>query len=91
MRGVPELARLDARAHPLVLGTIDAANVPSLRTARRVGRTDAGGWVFVPDPRRKGAAWPDPRGLVPTDPPPSRTLGRSTPSTIDGKLAREAP
>lgn len=45
------LERLDARAHPLVLGTIDAANEPSWRTARRVGRADVGGWVFVPDPR----------------------------------------
>lgn len=46
------LARLDATNRPLVLGTIDAANEPSWRTARRVGRADVGGWVFVTDPRR---------------------------------------
>jgi GNAT superfamily N-acetyltransferase len=51
------LARLDAHAHPLVLGTIDAGNAPSRRTARRVGRTDVGGWWFVPDPRRPLASW----------------------------------
>jgi len=50
------LARLDTSAHPLVMGTIHAANAPSLRTARRVGRSDVGGWVFVCDPRRD-AAW----------------------------------
>ncbi len=48
------LAHLDTATHPLVLGTIDAANQPSLRTARRVGRVDAGGWTFVADPRREG-------------------------------------
>lgn len=51
------LARLDASAHPLVLGTIDAGNAPSWRTARRVGRTDVAGWFFVPDPRRPLAPW----------------------------------
>ena len=50
------LARLDASARPLVMGTIHAANAPSLRTAQRVGRSDVGGWVFVRDPRRD-AAW----------------------------------
>lgn len=50
------LARLDTNAHPLVMGTIHAANAPSLRTALRVGRSDVGGWVFVRDPRRD-AAW----------------------------------
>ena len=59
------LARLDAREHPLVLGTIDAANQPSLRTARRVGRADAGGWVFVPDPRRPAGGWPGRRAPRP--------------------------
>jgi L-amino acid N-acyltransferase YncA len=50
------LARLDTSAHTLVMGTIHAANAPSLRTARRVGRSDVGAWVFVRDPRRD-AAW----------------------------------
>ncbi|MBA2662563.1 MAG: GNAT family N-acetyltransferase [Bradymonadaceae bacterium] len=42
--------QLDTQTHPLVLGTIDDANTPSLRTALRVGRHDAGGWVFVKTP-----------------------------------------
>ena len=46
------LERLDASERPLVMGTIHADNAASLRTARRVGHTDAGGWVFVPEPRR---------------------------------------
>lgn len=50
------LSRLDARELPLVIGTIHAANHPSMRTARRVGRWDVGGWVFVRDTRRR-AAW----------------------------------
>ncbi len=47
------LERLDVGERPLVLGTIHADNAASLRTALRVGRTDVGGWVFVPDPRRQ--------------------------------------
>jgi L-amino acid N-acyltransferase YncA len=50
------LARLDASARPLVMGTIHALNEPSLRTARRVGRSDVGGWVFVRD-TRQSARW----------------------------------
>ncbi|TVR88552.1 MAG: hypothetical protein EA416_13295 [Trueperaceae bacterium] len=50
------LAHLDTRDRPLVLGTILADNEPSLRTARRVGRSDVGGWAFVLDGRRS-ASW----------------------------------
>ena len=42
------LARLDPGKGELVLGTIDDENHPSLGTARRVGRTEGGGWVFIP-------------------------------------------
>lgn len=42
------LERLDSQRHPLVFGTIAADNLPSLRTALRVGRRIVGGWVFVP-------------------------------------------
>ncbi|MSO55536.1 MAG: hypothetical protein EXQ55_01220 [Acidobacteria bacterium] len=42
------LARLDGRVCKLVFGTISARNLPSLRTALRVGRRDIGGWVFIP-------------------------------------------
>jgi hypothetical protein len=42
------LARLDTQRHGLVLGTINDANLPSLRTARGAGREEAGGWVFLP-------------------------------------------
>jgi RimJ/RimL family protein N-acetyltransferase len=42
------LDRLDAVRAPLVVGTIDARNLPSLRTALRVGRQIVGGWIFVP-------------------------------------------
>lgn len=44
------LERLDPETHPIVLGTIDDQNLPSLRTAQRVGRSDVGGWVFVNPP-----------------------------------------
>jgi len=50
------LARLDAHERPLVMGTIDAGNLASWHTARRVGRADVGGWLFVPDPRRPTGA-----------------------------------
>ncbi len=50
------LTRLDTRELPLAIGTIHAANHPWLRTARRVGRSDVGGWVFVRDVPRP-AAW----------------------------------
>lgn len=40
--------RLDARRGALVLGTIEATNEPSLRTALRVGRVEVGRWCFVP-------------------------------------------
>ena len=39
---------LDDERFPLLTGTIDALNEPSMRTARRVGREDVGGWSFVP-------------------------------------------
>ncbi|MFZ1768797.1 MAG: hypothetical protein WAU00_06355 [Caldilinea sp.] len=42
------LARLDTQRHRLVLGTINDANLPSLRTARGAGREEVGGWVFLP-------------------------------------------
>jgi L-amino acid N-acyltransferase YncA len=48
------LARLDTHERPLVMGTIDAGNLASWHTARRVGRSDVGGWHFMPDPRRPG-------------------------------------
>jgi hypothetical protein len=41
------LLRLDRSSAPLVIGEIDDENVPSLRTALRVGRKDVGGWVFI--------------------------------------------
>jgi hypothetical protein len=41
------LAGLDRSRSELVSGHIDAANLPSLRTALRCGRIDAGGWVFL--------------------------------------------
>ncbi len=41
------LARLDRSRSALILGEINDRNQPSLRTALRVGRLDAGGWVFV--------------------------------------------
>ena len=41
------LAGLDRSRSVLVSGHIDAANLPSLRTALRCGRIDAGGWVFL--------------------------------------------
>lgn len=41
------LNRLDARRAPLVVGTIRATNLPSLRTALRVGRRVVGGWCFL--------------------------------------------
>jgi hypothetical protein len=46
------LEQLDTTVQPLIIGTIDAANTPSLRTALRVGRTDGGGWYFASDPRQ---------------------------------------
>jgi RimJ/RimL family protein N-acetyltransferase len=42
------IARLDPARASLILGEIDDANLPSLRTALRAGRLDAGGWVFLP-------------------------------------------
>lgn len=51
------LAELDTSHAPLILGTINARNEPSLRTARRVGRRDVGGWVFVRS-APGGAGWP---------------------------------
>jgi GNAT superfamily N-acetyltransferase len=42
------IARLDPARAALILGEIDDVNLPSLRTALRTGRLDAGGWVFVP-------------------------------------------
>lgn len=41
------LDRLDSARAPLVAGTIDARNLPSLRTALRVGRRVVGTWLFV--------------------------------------------
>lgn len=41
------LDRLDAARAPFVAGTIDAKNLPSLRTALRVGRRVVGSWVFL--------------------------------------------
>ena len=41
------LDQLDSRECDLVMGTIDDNNHPSLRTAMRCGRVDAGGQVFV--------------------------------------------
>jgi L-amino acid N-acyltransferase YncA len=51
------LEKLPASDRRLVIGTIDAANHASLRTALRVGRTDAGGWYFVRDRRRPTTRW----------------------------------
>lgn len=42
------LAALDRSRAELVSGYIDALNLPSLGTALRCGRLQAGGWVFVP-------------------------------------------
>lgn len=39
---------LDAEVAPVIWGTIDARNQASLRTARRAGRTDVGGFWFLP-------------------------------------------
>jgi hypothetical protein len=41
------LDRLDPARAPLVAGTIDAANLPSLRSALRVGRQVVGTWTFI--------------------------------------------
>ena len=41
------LDRLDRSQAPLVLGTIDATNLPSLNTALRVGRKIVGNWSFL--------------------------------------------
>lgn len=41
------LDRLDAARAPLVVGTIDSRNLPSLRTALRVGRRIVGTWTFI--------------------------------------------
>lgn len=41
------LDRLDLARAPLVAGTIDARNLPSLRTALRVGRQVVGTWTFI--------------------------------------------
>lgn len=41
------LERLDIARAPLVVGTIDARNLPSLRTALRVGRQIVGTWIFI--------------------------------------------
>jgi len=41
------LDRLDAARAPLVVGTINARNLPSLRTALRVGRQVVGTWMFM--------------------------------------------
>ncbi|HEU5076872.1 MAG TPA: hypothetical protein VFU02_21930 [Polyangiaceae bacterium] len=41
------LDRLDSARAPLVAGTIDARNLPSLRTALRVGRRVVGTWLFL--------------------------------------------
>jgi hypothetical protein len=44
------LDRLDMARAPLVVGTIDAQNRPSLRTALRVGRQIVGTWTFLQQP-----------------------------------------
>ena len=41
------LDRLDMARAPLVVGTIDAGNLPSLRSALRVGRQIVGTWTFI--------------------------------------------
>ncbi|MEY4547110.1 MAG: hypothetical protein RL685_3305, partial [Pseudomonadota bacterium] len=41
------LDRLDSARAPLVAGTIHARNLPSLRTALRVGRHVVGSWTFI--------------------------------------------
>jgi hypothetical protein len=41
------LDQLDLGRAPLVVGTIDARNLPSLRTALRVGRRIVGTWSFI--------------------------------------------
>jgi hypothetical protein len=41
------LDHLDPTRAPLVVGTIDAHNLPSLRTALRVGRQVVGTWTFI--------------------------------------------
>jgi hypothetical protein len=41
------LDRLDITRAPLVAGTINARNLPSLRTALRVGRRIVGTWFFI--------------------------------------------
>ncbi len=41
------LGRLDASLAPLVAGTINGENLPSLRTALRVGRQIVGAWTFI--------------------------------------------
>lgn len=43
------LDRLDPSQAALVAGTIAAANLPSLRTALRVGRQIMGSWAFIAD------------------------------------------
>jgi RimJ/RimL family protein N-acetyltransferase len=43
------LDRLDTIRAPLVVGTINAKNLPSLGTALRCGRQVVGAWVFVED------------------------------------------
>jgi RimJ/RimL family protein N-acetyltransferase len=54
------LDRLDATRTPLVVGTIHAQNLPSLRTAASVGRHVVGSWVFIEEPtdRRHSARVP---------------------------------
>ncbi|MEM9489213.1 MAG: GNAT family N-acetyltransferase [Myxococcota bacterium] len=42
------IERLEPHGHDLIWGTIDARNLPSRKTAERVGRTDIGGWIFIP-------------------------------------------
>ena len=44
------LDRLDLARAPLVVGTIHAQNLPSLRTALRVGRQIVGTWTFIQQP-----------------------------------------
>jgi RimJ/RimL family protein N-acetyltransferase len=41
------LDRLDSARAPLVVGTIHTRNLPSLRTALRVGRKVVGSWTFI--------------------------------------------
>ncbi len=41
------LDRLDAARAPFVVGTIEARNLPSWRTALRVGRRVVGSWIFL--------------------------------------------